>query len=366
MIDRVLNTCTTTSSNKDIDRHVKNLKTIYADKAKVEKASIWINGIEVKFGRDLNHTVRNINKFYFKAGVRASIKDSKLVLSTRSSILKIHDPKQILKNLVDKDRVGINKDHDIQIVRKGLGDAKFIYTFNNKNNDYRLDRDFSKSGAIYYTGWQNVHLQDPVDNSANAAVVQNLLHGQAPEPLFGVLMHEGINPVVQEAVGAIPIVQVDEVPDLVAQVNLEPVPVAVEVDVFPVPDVQEDVEPYEDENIDYLARAIELLNGKSKKETREILTDVAKRGNVNLIEAMVQIIKQPPANVVINKPGFVGMKRVYNDSRTYSQILLRREQSDDIKKACGIIADLAKISDHEQRVFHNLERGRYYGAAFGG
>ena len=129
MIDRVLNTCTTKSSNKNIDRHVKNLKTIYADKAKVEKASIWINGIEVKFGRDLNHTVRNINKSYSKAGVRASIKDSKLVLSTRSSTLKIHDPKPILKNLVDKDRVGINKDHDIQIVRKGVGDTKFIFQY---------------------------------------------------------------------------------------------------------------------------------------------------------------------------------------------------------------------------------------------
>ena len=109
-----------------------------------------------------------------------------------------------------------------------------------------------------------------------------------------------------------------------------------------------------------------MLNGKNKKETREILTDVAKRGNVNLIEAMVQIIKQPPANVVIDKPDFVGMKRVYNDSQDYSNMLLRREQSDDIKKSCGIIADLAKISDHEQRIFHNLDRGRYYRPAFGG
>ncbi len=304
-------------------------------------------------------------------------------MSTRSSTLKIHDPKQILKNLVDKDRVGINKDHDIQIVRKGVGDTKFIYTFNNKSKDYRLDRDFSKSGAIYCIGWANVHLHDPVDNLVNIGVVQNLLHEQAPEPLFGVPVHEAIDPDAQEeAVGAIPIVQVDEVPGLVAQVNVEPVPAEVEVDVVPVPEeqivpapavqeahafaVQADAAQDEGENIDYLARAIELLNGKNKKETREILTDVAKRGNVNLIEAMVQIIKQPPANVVIDKPGFVGMKRVYNDSQDYLKMLLRREQSDDIKKSCGIIADLAKISDHEQRIFHNLDRGRYYRPAFGG
>ena len=42
----------------------------------------------------------------------------------------------------------------------------------------------------------------------------------------------------EEAVGAVPIVQVDEVPDLVAQVNIEPVPAAVEVDVVPAADEQ--------------------------------------------------------------------------------------------------------------------------------
>ena len=52
-------------------------------------------------------------------------------------------------------------------------------------------------------------MHDPVDNLVNIGVVQNLLHEQAPEPLFGVPVHEAIDPDAQEeAVGAIHIVQV--------------------------------------------------------------------------------------------------------------------------------------------------------------
>ena len=65
--------------------------------------------------------------------------------------MKIYDLKEIFKNLVDKDRVGINKDHDIQIVRKCVSDVKFIYIFNKKSKDYCLDRDFLN--LVSYIVW---------------------------------------------------------------------------------------------------------------------------------------------------------------------------------------------------------------------
>ena len=304
MIDRVLTSYVGISSDKDVEKHVRNLKTIYADKAKVKKACIWINGVKVKFGSELNHTVRNINKSYAKAGVKASVKNSKLVLSTRSNTLKIHDPKQILKSLVDKDRVGINKYHDIQIIRKGIGDAKFIYTFNNKSKDYRLDRDFSKSSTIYCAGGSSVHLQNLVDNLANVGVVQNLVHGQAPEPIFDVVV-QNVEPIDFNVGALVPLQQnlslensredsvlipaaKFEIAKIVENLSMngqEP-----EIKNVNPPEINHEIEPQIDENIDYLARAIELLNNKNKRETRLILTEVVKKGDVNLIESMVQVI----------------------------------------------------------------------------
>ena len=129
------------------------------------------------------------------------------------------------------------------------------------------------------------------------------------------------------------------------------------------PEINHEIEP----QIDYLARAIELLNNKTQRETRLILTEVVKKGDVNLIESMVQVIDHPPANVVINKPGPVGMKRVYNDSLTYSRTLLKREQSDNIKKTCGMIAGFARMEvGHARRVFYNLQGSRYSSAVLAG
>lgn len=111
--------------------------------------------------------------------------------------------------------------------------------------------------------------------------------------------------------------------------------------------------------------AVELLNNKTKNETRIILTDVIKDGNVRLIDAMVQVLDHPPASVIINKPGFVAMQRVYMDSFTYSKTLLKRELSDNIKEACGVITTLAKIDvdKHQKSIFHNLVGGHYSYAA---
>ena len=62
MIDRVLPVNTNILSDKRIQEHIRNLKAVYSDKAKAEKAYIWINNFKVKFGKDLEHTVKNINK----------------------------------------------------------------------------------------------------------------------------------------------------------------------------------------------------------------------------------------------------------------------------------------------------------------
>lgn len=345
-------------SDRDLEKHTRNLKTIYYDKARLRNAHIWINGVKVKFGKDLNHTIRNINKSYAQAGVKASIKHGKLELVTRSNVLKIHDPNKILKTLVDKDRVGINKYHDIQIIRKSVGDAKFIYTFNDMRKDYGLDKDFSRSSTIYCSGASNIQIQDPeVVYLENLYAAQNVEHLEVPEPQVGILVRN-IDPLVSH----------DEVKSAVIQQNLslensEQSAVLVPAVEFEIAKIIESfsVEQEEVENdIDYHAMAIELLNNKTQNETRIILTEVIKDGNVNLIEAMMQVIDNPPEDIVINKPGLVGMRRVYNDSLVYSRELSKWELSDNIKKACGAIAVLAKMdAGHQARIFHNLEGSHY-------
>lgn len=190
MIDIISPSSTRISPGKNLEKHVRNLKTIYSDKSKVKDAHIWINDVNVKFGNDLNHTVRNINRSYAKSGVKASIKNGKLILTTRSDKLKIHDTNKILKTLVDKNRIGTDKyNHDIQIIRKGVGNAKFIYTFD-KRKDNKLDKDFSSSSTIYYSGSSNVHLQHPQVNLENVGVVQDIVRSKALEPKIGISIHD--------------------------------------------------------------------------------------------------------------------------------------------------------------------------------
>ncbi len=127
MIGRVLPVNTNILSDKHIQEHIRNLKAVYSDKEKVGKAYIWINNFKVKFGKDLEHTVKNINKTSAKTGVKATLQVGRLILSTTDNKLKIHDPQKILKSIVDKGKVGTNEKHTIQIIRKGIGNSKFIY-----------------------------------------------------------------------------------------------------------------------------------------------------------------------------------------------------------------------------------------------
>jgi hypothetical protein len=180
MINKVLPVNTNVLPDKHIQEHISSLKAVYSDKEKVEKSSIWINNFEVKFGKDLDHTVKNINKTSATTGVKAKIQVGRLILSTTDNKLKIHDPQKILKNIVGKGNVGTNEKHAIQIIRKGIGDPKFIYTFNDKKQDYRLDQDFSKSSTIYLSGKPSVYLPNPVVDIENLNVIQEDIQNEQP------------------------------------------------------------------------------------------------------------------------------------------------------------------------------------------
>ncbi|MDP5110234.1 MAG: hypothetical protein NWP47_02470 [Rickettsiaceae bacterium] len=371
MINKVLPVNTNILSDKRIQEHIRNLKAVYSDKAKAEKAYIWINNFKVKFGKDLDHTVKNINKTSAITKVKAELRVGRLILFTTDDKLKIHDPQKILKNIVDKGNVGINEKHTIQIIRKGIGNSRFIYTFNDKKQAYRLDQDFSKSNTIYLSGKPSVYLPNPVVGIENLYVIQEDIQNEPPNEV----QYENISQAVPQVqvpafeLGVAQVFDPEEIKIAKLQENLalgSSIGTAVLVPavkfemakIFSQQALQE-IEP----EIDYRARAIELLDNKNKVETRRILTETAQEGNFKLMEAMMKIIGRPPENVRIFVPSYVDMQRVYNDSLVYSRKEYQRELSDDIKKTCGLIASQAKVLDHETKIFHNLNGGYYSKAA---
>lgn len=377
MIDRVLPVNTNIISDKRIQEHIRNLKAVYSDKAKAEKAYIWINNFKVKFGKDLEHTVKNINKTSAATGVKAELRVGRLILFTTDNKLKIHDPQKILKNIVDKGNVGTNEKHTIQIIRKGIGNSRFIYTFNDKKQDYRLDQDFSKSSTIYLSGKPSVYLPNPVDGIENLYVIQEDIQNEQPNEVQYEKIPQAV-PQVQVPVFELGVAQVfdpEEIKIAKLQENLalgSSIGTAVLVPavkfemakIFSHQALQEiELEQEIEPEIDYRARAIELLDNKNKAETRRIFTETAQEGNFKLMEAMVEIIGRPPENVRIFVPTYVDMQRVYNDSLVYSRKEYQRELSDDIKKTCGLIASQARVLDHETKIFHNLSGGHYSRAA---
>lgn len=369
MIDKVLPVNTNILSDKRIQEHIRNLKAVYFDKAKAEKAYIWINNFKVKFGKDLDHTVKNINKTSATTGVKAELRVGRLILFTTDDKLKIHDPQKMLKNIVDKGNVGINEKHTIQIIRKGIGDSRFIYTFNDKKQNYHLDQDFSKSSTIYLSGKTSVYLPNLVVGIENLYVIQEDIQNEPPNEVQYEKIPQAVPQVQVPVLEVAQILYPEEIKIATLQENLALesstgsavlVP-AVKFEMAKIFSYQalQEIEP----EIDYRARAIELLDNKNKVETRRILTETAQEGNFKLMEAMMKIIGRPPENVRIFVPSYVDLQRVYNDSLVYSREKYQRELSDDIKKTCGLIALQAKVLDHDTKIFHNLKGGHYSRAA---
>ena len=369
-----------------VSNSYKYLNKIYNDKLKLKNAEIQINSRKIRFGKNLEQTVKNINSFTLNTSVKAKLEDGRLILETNKRVLKVNDPKRILANLVSGKKIGSKEEHDIQLVRKGKGNVKFLYNVDDATRQNLLTLHLSESNNRYLSRIGNAHAQpapeevpapDLVDNLLHMGAVQQAEMHEGNEAMMGVIV-QNVNPDDLITHGVLvtpqkqPIISVSEpghskkgvailrnLDSRVQAVLMPPIEFEIAQIVNNLNEELQGIEPAAapelnlGPEVDLRAQAIELLNGKSGRITANIIRDTAKEGNTGLVEAMVDIINNPPDNdnIVITKPNKVHLKRAYNDSHVYA-LATTREKATNIKSACGAFIELAGMQGHNTRRFH--------------
>ena len=103
-----------------------------ANTPKIKENDVWVDNKKIKFSQDFAKTTRSINRLYSKTGIKAEHvingKKERLVLTVRSSILNIKDPKGALAALYKVGQIGKGADKIIQIKRSGKGHVNLKYS----------------------------------------------------------------------------------------------------------------------------------------------------------------------------------------------------------------------------------------------
>ena len=107
--------------------------------------------------------------------------------------------------------------------------------------------------------------------------------------------------------------------------------------------------------------AIKMLDKASVKEAKNKLIAAVKSGNEKLVEAMMQVLGNPPEEKNIPKLSTVALKIVYNEGMSGIKGMKDNRLKSKIERACGKIASEAGIVDHARRVTTSKINRNSYG-----
>lgn len=96
-----------------------------------KKGAVYLNGKKVFIGGSLEQTARKINKQKAVTGIQAEVKDKRLVLLSKKTIVNIRDTKKLLQQFFKDKQIGTKNTQFIQFVKKGVG-SNIILNYNTK------------------------------------------------------------------------------------------------------------------------------------------------------------------------------------------------------------------------------------------